>query len=402
MAGQPRQPVVRQQQQQPQNTEPFTQLSGTSQTTSITTTDTYFTFPSTMLMEKPLFPQALTTTFHSRVENENTALYITTQTSRGKKRNATVVNYAEDFFEENSDDDNSDDSLTSSSRRRNGSSMFSMSSVDPNNLTGNALLNNFQGKLATKTPHQRFTNYEMVRNANAGETLVPIRIDLDHNNGNNRIVDFFMWNLHETLLTPEKFAEIMCQDLEFSAGVQQQIANSIQLQLDDYSQSMPIQLAEDLHIHVVIDLTVNLEKQFYDDKFEWDLTCSEGLTPEQFAEIVVADLGISREFYPAIAHALHEAIINSKKDALEGRLPQEVVNGAAYGREAGWRFDPENLGQEWCPTVETLTQQEIEKREMEKQRNMRRMKRDTKKVDDGRRGRRSRRYDELEGTWVTY
>lgn len=361
------------------------------------------------IMEKPLFPQALTTSFFSRVKNENTSLYITTQTSRGTKRNATVVNYAEDYFEDfddYEDDDNNHRHNSLASNRVGYINQINGEIIDPNNTTGNALLNHFSGKFASKTPHAYHSEFELIRNAGLPEALIPIRINIEHQN--SRIVDHFMWNLNESLLTPEKFAEIMCLDLDLPLSVQSQIASSITSQIEEYSQLVHIQLPEDVAIHVIIDLSMNLDKQLYEDKFEWDLSSSNGfLTPEKFAEIVVADLGLAREFYPAIAHVLHESIIKLKKDAIEGRLPQEILNGAAYGREAGWRFDPENLGQEWSPSVETLSQWEIEKREIERERNIRRLKRETMRIEGettSSRGRRrgTRRYDELEGTWVNY
>lgn len=382
------------------------------------------------MMEKPLFPQALTTSFFSRVKNENTSIYISTQTSRTNKRSAAVVNYAEDYY----DDFAEEDSDYPSRKKLHQDSYYTNNA---SNALSNPLLQNFTGKVANKTPHQYFSDEELLAQSKLDTELIPIRINVETQN-NARIVDFFMWNINESLVTPEQYAQIFCQDLELPNSVQSQISSSIRLQIEDYSQLVRIKLPEDASIHVIIDLNVNLDKQLYEDKFEWDLTNSEitskndndkkskseGLiTPEQFAELVVADMGLPREFYPAIAHSLHEQILKLKREALEGRLPQEVVNGAAYHREAGWRFDPENLGGEWSPTFETLSQWEIERREIERERNIRRLKRESMRVGDdmiggpggsgvagsngaegGRSSRRrgGRRYDELEGSWVNY
>lgn len=352
-------------------------------------------------MEKPLFPQALATSLFSRVRNENTALFITTQTSRGTKRTAHVVNYSEDYYFDDEHKnykvpiDKDDDDFATGTRGYSPK-------MDPRNTTGNAVLNNFQGKLAVKTAHQYPSDYQLANAATRDLALIPIRLNLEYQN--SRIVDFFLWNLYETLVTPEQFSQIMCQDLDFPPNIQHQITQSILSQIEEYSQLVGIQLPQDLVIHVVIDLSVNLDKQLYEDKFEWNLT-DDTLIPEEFAENVVAELGLSREFYPAIAHALYEAIIRLKKDAIEGKLPLEIVNGAAYGREAGYRFDPENLGQRWCPTVENLSQWEIEKREIERERNIRRLKRESMRIEGDSRGaarrRGARRFDELEGTWVS-
>jgi SNF5 / SMARCB1 / INI1. len=47
------------------------------------------------------------------------------------------------------------------------------------------------------------------------------------------------------------------------------------------------------------------------------------------------------------------------------------------GVEAGWRYDPETLGDEWEPKVETLSKEEIERREGDRERQIRRLRRET-------------------------
>lgn len=51
------------------------------------------------------------------------------------------------------------------------------------------------------------------------------------------------------------------------------------------------------------------------DHIEWDLLSP--LTPEAFAKALCADIGLTGEAAPLIAHALHEEILKHKKDALE-------------------------------------------------------------------------------------
>lgn len=178
---------------------------------------------------------------------------------------------------------------------------------------------------------------------------------------------------------------------------QNQIASSIKSQIEEYTNLVTIQLPKDIDIHVVIELSCNLDKNLYEDRFEWDLT-NDMITPEEFAKYVVMDLGLSLEFLPAIAHTLHESILKLKKDCIDGRLPQEIYNQSAFGYEAGVRLDHEALGASWVPSVEELSQWEIEKREIEKERNIRRLKRESMRIDDGSNKRRSyrRRYDDLE------
>jgi SNF5 / SMARCB1 / INI1 len=53
------------------------------------------------------------------------------------------------------------------------------------------------------------------------------------------------------------------------------------------------------------------------------------------------------------------------------------INEAAYGLDAGIRLDTESLCSSWSPTLEILTRDEIERREGDRERQIRRLKRDT-------------------------
>jgi len=77
-----------------------------------------------------------------------------------------------------------------------------------------------------------------------------------------------------------------------------------------------------------------------------------------------------------MAHAIYESLLRLKKDALEGNLPM-LINEAAYGLDAGIRLDTESLCSRWSPSLEILTRDEIERREGDRERQIRRLKRDT-------------------------
>lgn len=51
------------------------------------------------------------------------------------------------------------------------------------------------------------------------------------------------------------------------------------------------------------------------DHIEWDLLSP--LTPEHFSKQLCSELGLSGEAIPLIAHAIHEELIKHKKDAIE-------------------------------------------------------------------------------------
>ncbi|EEH17113.2 hypothetical protein PABG_07200 [Paracoccidioides brasiliensis Pb03] len=134
----------------------------------------------------------------------------------------------------------------------------------------------------------------------------------------------------------------------------------------------------------IVNLNINLQNRLYTDKFEWSLLHPQGLA-EDFARVTCADLGLGPEWVCAIAHGIYEAVLKLKKEVCEsgglisglGGYGNEIDNQAANGQEAGWRYDPDGLGDEWEPKVETLSKEEIEKREGDRERQLRRLRRET-------------------------
>ncbi|KAI1302531.1 hypothetical protein F5Y03DRAFT_210923 [Xylaria venustula] len=134
----------------------------------------------------------------------------------------------------------------------------------------------------------------------------------------------------------------------------------------------------------IVTLNINLASEVYTDKFEWSLLHPPG-TAEAFAKVTCADLGLWGEWVPALTHAIYEAVLRLKKEACEagglvagwGALGAEQPNDAAHGADAGWRYDPEQLADGWEPKIETLSKEEIEKREVDRERQIRRLRRET-------------------------
>lgn len=139
------------------------------------------------------------------------------------------------------------------------------------------------------------------------------------------------------------------------------------------------------------------------DHIEWDLLSP--LTPEAFATKLCMELGLSGEAVPLVAHAIHEELMKHKKDAIEwgvigGDLGMgEDANAGAGGEKpakAGWGVvkDKTGLGLNWgrAPKdgrgpktlksvwrdwaeaeefrtkFEELTAEEVERREVERER----------------------------------
>ncbi len=134
----------------------------------------------------------------------------------------------------------------------------------------------------------------------------------------------------------------------------------------------------------IVNLNINLSSQLYTDKFEWSLLHPPG-TAEAFAKVTCADLGLSGEWVPVLTHAIYEAVLRLKKEACEsgglvtgwGPMGGELPNDAAQSADAGWRYDPEHLADEWEPKIEILSKEEMEKREIDRERQVRRLRRET-------------------------
>jgi chromatin structure-remodeling complex subunit SFH1 len=143
--------------------------------------------------------------------------------------------------------------------------------------------------------------------------------------------------------------------------------------------------SEELHnpddtYRCIVTLNINLMNRLYSDKFEWSLLHPPGFA-EMFAKVTCADLGLAGEWVPAMTHAIYEAVLRLKKEACEngglvgdGELDNDSVDPAIG---AGWRYDQEHLCDEWEPKIEILSKEEIEKREGDRERQIRRLRRDT-------------------------
>ena len=146
---------------------------------------------------------------------------------------------------------------------------------------------------------------------------------------------------------------------------------------------MPNEHNPDDTYRCIVCLNINLQDILFTDKFEWSLLHPPGVA-ERFAKQTCADIGLSGEWIPAIAHAIYEAVLRLKKEACEsGGLLGGNGNGGEFdnlaveGQDAGWRFDNEHLADEWEPKIERLSKEEIEKREGDRERQIRRLRRET-------------------------
>ncbi|TPX49757.1 hypothetical protein SeMB42_g00366 [Synchytrium endobioticum] len=155
------------------------------------------------------------------------------------------------------------------------------------------------------------------------DRLVPVRIDCDVDGV--RLRDTFTWNLTESTITPEIFADVLCEDLQASPqNFHHHIVKAIKGQLLDYERYSPSALApvnpqgqgndscdngtlEASDLRTLIKIDITLGSYCLIDQFEWDLNCKRN-SPERFADVTVNELGLPLEFRTAIAHSIREQI----------------------------------------------------------------------------------------------
>ncbi|KAI9727545.1 MAG: Chromatin structure remodeling complex protein sfh1 [Chrysothrix sp. TS-e1954] len=488
-------------------------------------------------------PQAFVSTYPTRIRTyRNSLLHPVQQPAtalpapRTTKRGTTAINYAEDGYGDSDfdDDDNGSRRPTGLRSIKRDESSFDRTGQQETRygreafapLDTQAIWRTWMGKLPTQT-----TENQNLIQTTLPLILVPIRIDLDITSfrpqraydpppqavqatldalaspeptPNYKLKDFFLWNLHEALTTPERFALNLFDELDLPESrrnyIVVEITKQIREQLEEYagvalhplflspnssgaaghtnktqvsingapktngitngdvgSHAQLPQLqdkhqvktpnehphgitatantasADDIdHLHnpddayrCIINLSLPLLNHLYTDRFEWSLLHPPGLA-EHFARVTAADLGLSGEWANAIAHAIYESVLQLKRLICEDKaslllFPGELANDAlmtntagmteeeeadimALGgptqvaAEAGWRYDPDTLGATWEPGFEVLGKDEIEKREGDRERELRRSRRDTARFSsthaiggDGEGGRRGAR-----------
>ena len=221
--------------------------------------------------------------------------------------------------------------------------------------------------------------------------------------GPYRLRETLMWNLYEGLETPDAFALSLVQDLDLPNRVATATAirEQIRQQLDEYAEIAlhplfkavddgtftdedPAVNNPDDAYRCIVSLNICRINELFTDKFEWSLLHPADFV-NKFAKTTCRDLGLTPDWAVAISHGIHEAVMKIKKEVIEkgGLSGAPIDNMAANGQLAGVRYDPEGLGEEWGPKIQTLTQPEMEKRDVARERDSRRLRREAARFNGG-------------------
>ncbi len=199
-------------------------------------------------------------------------------------------------------------------------------------------------------------------NSKLPDLLVPIRVDLELDG--QKLRDTFTWNKNETLITPEIFAEILCDDLDLNpVTFIPAISQSIRQQLESHPSDNIIE--DNTDQRVVIKLNIHVGNVSLNDQFEWDMSEPQN-SPEEFAKKLAAELGLGGEFVTSIAYSIRGQLAWHQKTYAVIESPLPTVDCIVR---------PVNEADQWSPFLETLTDAEMEKKMRDQDRNTRRIRR---------------------------
>ncbi|CAF3768334.1 unnamed protein product [Rotaria sordida] len=200
-----------------------------------------------------------------------------------------------------------------------------------------------------------------LENAQQAEDLVPIRLDMEIEG--QKLRDTFTWNKNELLITPEMFAEILCDDLDLNTIVfVPAIAQAIRQQLEAHHEDF---VGEHSDQRVIIKLNIQVGNVSLVDQFEWDMSDKQN-SPEEFARVLAAELGLSGEFVTAIAYSVRGQLSWHQKTFSYSEKSMSTV-------DVPMRTNHD--AEQYCPFLETLTDAEMDKKIRDQDRNTRRIRR---------------------------
>jgi hypothetical protein len=155
------------------------------------------------------------------------------------------------------------------------------------------------------------------------DILIPVKIDISIVGA--RFVDTFCWNINNRLITCSDFATKICEDKNLPFAFQMKIAMQLAEQIQAYQIiisslkecfAAKLPAIEKLKKPIYINVGIRLNTLDYADRFIWD-PMSDLVSPESFAKITCADLGLPLEMQSAIAHKIREILFRNMISWLE-------------------------------------------------------------------------------------
>lgn len=203
-----------------------------------------------------------------------------------------------------------------------------------------------------------------VENATNREVLVPIRLDMEIEG--QKLRDTFTWNRNESLISPEQFSEILCDDLDLNPlTFVPAVSQAIRQQLGAFPSESNSIIEDTSDQRVITKLNIHVGNTSLVDQVEWDMSEKDN-NPEHFANKLCAELGLGGEFVTAIAYSIRGQLSWHQRTYAFSESPLPTVEVP---------FRAPNECDQWAPFLETLTDAEMEKKIRDQDRNTRRIRR---------------------------
>ncbi|KAL7424227.1 Chromatin structure remodeling complex protein sfh1 [Cryptotrichosporon argae] len=270
---------------------------------------------------------------------------------------------------------------------------------------------------AKQTRHLPISEELLEREKDRPELLVPITVDIDVPSADGeqpgiKVCDRFLWNANEPFLKPADFARTFCDDIGIPPDPHATtIADLIVAQVEEAMNTVEVDVVDadvgpddvrwsedddddedderewaESDCRVIVNLDVQIASTILRDRIEWDL--SSRLPVAEFAAHYAAELGLAGEAVPLVACAIADELVRHKRDALDldlfaathpleqakydkGAPPKTTSRSGARRLTAVWRdwWEREEFG----PVLIEVGIDELERREMERTREARRM-----------------------------
>lgn len=175
------------------------------------------------------------------------------------------------------------------------------------------------------------------------DPLVPIRLDLVVDG--KHTTEAFTWNALEAGITPRQFAQVLVHDLALGDGAVDELAASIQEQLDAFVPARRRRVGAG-ESRQVVRLNLRMGRVVLRDQFEWDLNAPDN-DPESFATQLCIEMGLGAAYAPAVASAVREQL-NELAEFEDKRMARTALSPATALR-------PPADAQLWEPRVECLS-----------------------------------------------
>lgn len=202
-----------------------------------------------------------------------------------------------------------------------------------------------------------------LENAVQKEILIPVRLDMELEG--QKLRDTFTWNKNESMVAPEQFSEVLCDDLDLNPMIFiPAIAAAIRQQIEAFPLEGGI-IDEGSDQRVIIKLNIHVGNTSLVDQIEWDMSEKDN-NAEDFAIKLCAELGLGGEFVTAIAYSIRGQLSWHQRTYAFSEAPLSII-------EVPFRASSE--ADCWAPFLETLTDAEMEKKIRDQDRNTRRMRR---------------------------